>query len=133
MSSRILGEPANLPEQFAAARVLLEEARAGLAQGADWSATDPRQQEVDVAVCAIRRVIGAALQDFPHGRAEILGVALAAALGDHVGQLLKGLPDHVVQRAITANSLNLITAIGADPTRSGADVTISSGPQEKLH
>lgn len=130
--SRDFGKPANLPEQMAAARVLLDASREGLKAVPGWREDDPRQQDLDVAVAALRRVIVAALEDCTATRPDVLGAALAAALGDHVGQLLKGLPDRVVQEALMGHSQRLLIAIGADPTRSGADITISSG-QETLN
>lgn len=129
---RDFGKPLNLPEQMAAAHVLLETAREGLSAVPGWREDDPRQQDLDVAVSALRRVIVAALEACSSARAEVLGAALAAALGDHVGQLLKGLPQDVIQEALMGHSQRLLIAIGADPTRSGVDVTISSG-QETLN
>lgn len=131
--ARDLGQPLNLPEQMAAARVLLATSREALAAVPGWTEDDPRQQDLDVVTAALRRVLVAALEDCVSTHPDVLGAAIAGNLGDHLGQLLRGLPDATVQQALMTHSQRLLHAIGADPARSGADITISSGPQEKLH
>lgn len=131
--NRVYAEAVNIDEQMAAASILLDLTHEGLSDQPGWADEDPRQQALDAAVAAVRRVIGATVQAAPPNQARVLGVALASCLGDCVGQLLKGLPDVVVQRALNEHYQRLLLAIGADPTRSGVDITTSSGQRENLN
>lgn len=125
--------PTNLAEQHAAAQVLLDLTRDGLAPKADFSNMASYDQDTTVAVNAVKRVMAMIVAAQPSPAAKVRGALIAAAMGEVVGTLLAGLPDTTIQAALDQNARNILTAIGADPTRSGVSVTLSSGPQEKLH
>ena len=131
MKARHLGQPVNSHQQLEAANLLLELTRTGLQASAPEA--DPILNAMDAGTNACRRVVALAVAglDSPADR-RVVSALIAANLGQLCGQLLRDLPDDVVQQAVENLIGNLTNAIGADPTRSASSVTISSG-QETTH
>ena len=129
--------PSNIARQLTAARELAALAHAGLSEGSTYPVI-VAQGEAEVAVHivdnALRRLMLTQMMPLSVDDKLRFVTGMANCLGGHIGRLLHGLPSDIVQDAVTRSTQTMITSLGADLSRSGVDVTMSTDArQEVLH